>query len=259
MVALADDEALLTQLFQYRFGAGNGVEGHSFGNLFITAMTGVTGSFERALAVSSQVLAIGGRVLPATLENVSLTADVRESVHARAQRVTGESAIPDDMGVIEHVQLHPQGVAAYPQAVQAILGADLIVAGPGSLFTSVLPNLLVPDIAAAIRSSRALRIYVCNVATQKGETDGFSVWEHVQNLNTHTDGIMFPIVLANNRWQGALLPNMEWVTSGSHINGVGEVVAADVVDEKSPWRHDPGKLAAVLLRLLKHGGPAPML
>jgi uncharacterized cofD-like protein len=163
------------------------------------------------------------------------------------------------MGVIEHVHLQPQGVAAYPQAVQAILGADLIVAGPGSLFTSVLPNLLVPDIAAAIRSSRALRIYVCNVATQKGETDGFSVWEHVQNLHTHTDGTMFPIVLANNRLQGALLPDMEWVTSGNHINGVGEVVAADVVDEKSPWRHDPGKLAAALLRLLKHGGPAPML
>ncbi|MDP6793642.1 MAG: YvcK family protein [Anaerolineales bacterium] len=259
MAALADDEALLTQLFQYRFGAGNGVEGHSFGNLFISAMTGVTGSFETALAVSSQVLAIGGRVLPATLENVSLTADVRESIHGRAQRVTGESAIPDDMGVIEHVHLQPQEAAAYPQAVQAILGADLIIAGPGSLFTSVLPNLLVPDIAAAIRSSRALCIYVCNVATQKGETDGFSVWEHVQNLHTHTDGTMFPIVLANNRWQGALLPGMEWVTSGNHINGVGEVVAADVVDEKSPWRHDSGKLAAALLRLLKHGGPAPML
>jgi uncharacterized cofD-like protein len=259
MAALADDEALLTQLFQYRFGTSGGAQGHSFGNLFITAMTEVTGSFERALAVSSHVLAIRGRVLPATLENVTLTADVRESVHTPAQRVTGESAIPEETGVIERVHLQPERVAAYPKAVQAILGADLIVAGPGSLFTSVLPNLLVRDIAAAIRSSRALRIYVCNVATQQGETDRFSVGEHAQNLYAHTDGALFPIVLANNCRRGNLLPGMEWVTGGYNINGVGKVVAADVVDEKSPWRHDAGKLAAVLLRLLKNGQPAPML
>ncbi len=259
MVALAEDEALLTQLFQYRFGAGREVRGHSFGNLFITAMTEVTGSFEQALAVSSQVLAIGGRVLPSTLENVSLIADVRDSVNALAQRVTGESAIPEEMGLIERVHLQPEAAAAYPQAVQAILGADLIVAGPGSLFTSVLPNLLVRDITAAIRSSRALRIYVCNVATQEGETDGFSVGKHMQNLHAHTDGTLFPTVLANDCCQGILLPGMEWVADGGNITSAGEVIAADLVDEKFPWRHDPGKLAEVLLRLLKHSQPTPML
>ncbi|MDP7346536.1 MAG: uridine diphosphate-N-acetylglucosamine-binding protein YvcK, partial [Anaerolineales bacterium] len=259
MAALADDEALLTQLFQYRFGAGGEMQGHSFGNLFITAMTEVTGSFERALAVSSQVLAIGGRVLPSTLDNVSLTADVRESDHEPALRVRGESAIPDKKGVIERVHLHPQQASAYPQAVQAILGADLIVAGPGSLFTSVLPNLLVRDIASAIQSSRALRVYVCNVATQHGETDRFSVGQHIQILDAHTEGSLFPVVLANKHCHGALLPGMDWVTGGENINGTGQVISADVVDEKTPWRHDPEKLATVLLRLLKNGQPAPKL
>ena len=198
MTALADDEALLTQLFKYRFGIGEEVRGHSFGNLFITAMTEITGSFEQALAVSSQVLAIGGRVFPSTLEDVCLTADVRESDLQPAQRVTGESAIPSGRGTIDRVQLHPETSAAYPDAVQAILAADMIVAGPGSLFTSVMPNLLVRDIAAAIRSSRAVRVYVCNVATQDGETDGFSVDEHASRIRVHTDGILFPNVLANN-------------------------------------------------------------
>ncbi len=259
MAALADDEALLTQLFQYRFGAGGEVQGHSFGNLFITAMTEVTGSFERALAVSSQVLAIGGRVLPSTLDNVSLMADVRESDQEPALRVIGESTIPDKKGVIERVHLHPQQASAYPQAVQAILGANLIVAGPGSLFTSVLPNLLVRDIASAIQSSRALCVYVCNVATQQGETDRISVGQHIQILNAHTGCSLFPIVLANNHCDDALLPGMEWVTGGENINGAGQVISADVVDEKSPWRHDPEKLATVLLRLLKNGQPVPKL
>ena len=258
IVALADDEDLLTQLFKYRFGNGKGVNGHSFGNLFITAMTEVTGSFERALAVSGQVLAIGGKVLPATLEDVTLMADIREYAGGTAHRVVGESAIPEEIGIIERIQLNPPDVPAHPQALQAILSAELIVLGPGSLFTSVIPNLLIRDIVTATQNSRALKVYVSNLATQRGETDDFSLSMHGQIINQYADET-FTLVLANNQYRGDLLPDMEWVKVSTGLNTDWDVLACDLVDETCPWRHDSTKLAGALLKVLREHRSIPVL
>ena len=249
IVALADDEALLTQLFKYRFGDGDGVNGHSFGNLFITAMSEVTGSFERALAVSGQVLAIGGKVLPSTLEDVKLIADIRQHVGDSVHRVVGESAIPQQVGVIERIHLHPEDVPAHPQALSAILSAELIVLGPGSLYTSVIPNLLVKDIASAIENSRGLKVYVANLATQIGETEKFSLSQHTQVINEYADE-SFKLVLSNNSYVGKLMPEMEWVRTDADKCPGWEIIAGDLADEISPWRHDSEKLAKALMALL---------
>lgn len=255
LAALADDESLTTRLFQYRFGAAEGLDGHAFGNLFLIAMAGVTGSFERALVESSQVLLTRGRVVPSTLQDVVLMADVAAvPAHAgdggrRLNRVAGESNIPAAKGAIRRVFLQPENPPAYPEAVQAILGADLIVAGPGSLYTSVIPNLLVPDIAQALAASRAKRVYVCNVATQPGETDGYSVQDHVAAVERHAGAGIFPIVLANRQQTGRLLPRLDWVRLDLPLNGGHEWIVADLIDPDAPWRHSIDKLAGTLQRL----------
>jgi len=257
IAALADDEGLITQLFQYRFpspAADSGLDGHSFGNLFITAMAEVTGSFERALLESSRVLAIRGEVLPSTLHNVTLMGDLREeATEAGVRRVAGESTITQAVGTIERVYLEPDDVPAYPRAVRAILEADLVVAGPGSLYTSVLPNLLVREIAQAVAASRALRVYVCNVATQRGETEGYTVGDHVAALERHVGPGLFPVVLANDNFayadrlpKGVEHPRLE-VPAGAPYT----VHTADLVDPAHPWRHDSAKLARALMRLLE--------
>ena len=249
IAALADDEALITQLFQYRFGAGDGLEGHSFGNLFISAMAEVTGSFEKALAESSRVLTIQGRVIPATIHDVTLVGDLRST--ETVYRVAGESAIPAATGSIERVFLQPDDVPAYPEAIQAILAADLIVAGPGSLYTSVIPNLLVRDIAAAVRASRAIKVYVCNVATQPGETDGYGVLDHVKALEQHAGDGLFNIVVANDLQVGELLPGLQWVKLDPPLNGSRRMIVAGVAQPDKPWRHDSTKLANLLIKLIE--------
>lgn len=258
IAALARDEGLMTQLFQYRFGEG-GLEGHSFGNLFITALSSVTGSFEQALVESSRVLNIKGKVLPSTLKDVTLVADLRETEANTTRRVVGESAIPEGVGTIERVFLQPDDAPAYPDAVQAILSADLIILGPGSLFTSILPNLLVRGIAEAIRSSRALKVYVCNVATQHGETENFTVVDHVRAIEHHVGKGLFDIVLANNDIRP--LPqdaNFAYVTLGNR-SGNGSVPTfriheAPLVDERRPWRHQSERLAQAIVKLLEESG-----
>jgi uncharacterized cofD-like protein len=251
IAALANDEALMTQLFQYRFSNGGGLNGHSFGNLFITAMAEVTGSFERAILESGRVLAVQGRVVPSTLQDVTLTADLRTEP-AGVSRVAGESSIAEAGGAIEWVYLEPDDAPAYPEAVHALLEADLIVAGPGSLYTSVLPNLLVPDVARAAAASRALKVYVCNVATQRGETDGYSVGDHVAALEAHVGAGFFPVVLANDNLDvdfdappGVKLVPVDFPPSAGY-----RVITADLIDPAHPWRHDSHKLAQALLRLL---------
>ncbi len=257
IAALADDEALITQLFQYRFGQGNGLDGHSFGNLFISALVAVTGSFERAVLEAGKVLAVKGRILPSTLEDVTLVADLQEPASMDAtsgglKRVQGESEIPRAGQPIERVFLRPEQVRAYPQAVRAILDADLIIAGPGSLFTSVLPNLLVPDIRRAVEVAPALKLYVCNVATQPGETDGFDVGQHVDALQRHAGAGLFPCVLANS--------NVSISQEDSHVEMVFlrypsdceyQVITSDLVDPAAPWRHHAGKLAHRIMALLR--------
>jgi uncharacterized cofD-like protein len=249
IAALADDESLTTQLFQYRFGSGEGLGGHSFGNLFITAMTEVAGSFERALLESSRVLAIRGQVLPSTLQDVTLVGDVAVSGQ-NISRVKGETQITEREGAIQRVYLQPDDAPAFPGAIRALLEADLIVLGPGSLYTSLLPNLLVRDLTHAIAASRARKVYVCNTATQPGETDGYSVRDHVLAIERHTRPGLFPIVLANSRQQGRLLPRLDWVALDPPLNGQRRVITAEVADPERPWRHDSAKVAAALINLL---------
>lgn len=260
IAALADDEALITQLFQYRFPATSqesGLNGHSFGNLFITAMVAVTGSFERAVLESSRVLAIQGQVVPSTLRSVTLLGDLRAEPE-RMSRVAGESEIARAPGTIERVYLEPDDAPAYPEAVRAILEADLVIAGPGSLYTSVLPNLLVRDIARAVAASRALRVYVCNVATQPGETDGYSVGDHVVALERHVGGGLFPVVLTNEdvTRTEVLSPDVETVSLHVPGDATYTLYTAELLDLHRPWRHDSEKLARVLLQLLESYQPS---
>jgi uncharacterized cofD-like protein len=253
LAALSDDETLITQLFQYRFanGIADGLEGHSFGNLFISAMTGITGSFEGAVTASGRVLSVTGRVYPSTLQDVTLVADVILPHTVGEVRIEGESQIPDVSGHVRRVWLEPNTVSAYPKAVQAILAADLIVIGPGSLYTSILPNLLVPDVSAAIRSARGLKIYVCNVATQPGETQGYSVGDHLRALADHVGDGLFDLVLTNNQMDAPLPSNTEWVLTDNDVRTKYALHSADVVDDEYPWRHDSGKLAETLIDILQ--------
>jgi uncharacterized cofD-like protein len=248
IVALADAEPLMTKLFQYRFSEGSGLDGHSFGNLFIVAMSGITGNFEQAIRESSRVLAVRGQILPSTLENLTLCAELVDEA-----LVEGESKISESSKAIKRVYLQPEHPAAYPEAIRALLDADMIVIGPGSLYTSVLPNLLVEDLGRALVASRALKVYVCNVATQRGETDNFQVRDHVRALISHLPENPLHFVLANDRL-GADLP-AHWRVSQVSLEGEAEdiegteVVQADVIDPLNPLRHDPKKLAQALMRL----------
>ncbi|MBN1120853.1 MAG: YvcK family protein [Anaerolineae bacterium] len=254
IAALARNENLMTQLFQYRFGEG-GLEGHSFGNLFITALSSVTGSFEQALIESSRVLAIRGQVLPSTLEDVTLMADLRDEPSSQTRRVEGESAIPEIEGAIERVFLEPENAPAYPDAVKAILAADIVVIGPGSLFTSILPNLLVPGIVEAIRRTRALRVYVCNVATQSGETSGFSVIDHVRAIERQVGPGLFDVVLVNDYYPALDADaNFAYVQLGMSNGNSGSgarIVSSPLVDQQYPWRHDSRLLAQAVINLVE--------
>ncbi len=248
LVAMADVEPLMAKLFQYRFEQGSGLDGHSFGNLFIVAMMGVTGSFEHALRESSRVLAVRGQVLPSTLENVTLCAETED-----AATVEGESQITALGRGIRRIYLQPPHPPAYPEALRAILEADLIVLGPGSLYTSLLPNLLVDGIYRALLASNALRVYVCNVATQRGETDGYGVREHVAALRRHLPRDPFHYVLANSRTDVTIPERYRSqvvtidMSRGAPIDF--HLVLADVVDPENPLRHDSAKLAQALIRL----------
>jgi len=246
IAALADVEPLMTRLFQYRFQEGSGLEGHSFGNLFIVAMSGITGNFERALRESSRVLAVRGQILPSTLANVTLCAQMEDEV-----TIQGESEISHYANRIQNVFLQPEGVQAYPEAIRAILDAELIVLGPGSLFTSVLPNLLVEGIHKAIRASSAVKVYVCNVATQPGETDGFDVADHVAAIERHVgQGLFDYVIVNNNRIEGLSSdPTAGSVSLNGRLPEHLKVVAADVVSEINPLHHDPKKLADALMHV----------
>ena len=183
IAALADDEDLITKLFQYRFKAGEGLEGHSFGNLFLTALCAITGNMVRAVKESSNVLNIRGVVLPATLDDMKLAAKFEDG-----RIIKGESNIPEAHGKIQRLFTEPEVCRALPEVIAAIHEADLIILGPGSLYTSVIPNLLVSGIAEAIDESHARKIYVCNIMTQPGETDNYSVASHVNALISHAGG-----------------------------------------------------------------------
>jgi uncharacterized cofD-like protein len=197
------------------------------------------------------VLAVHGRVLPSTLHDVRLVADVMLPNLISEVRIEGESHIPEAAGKVRHVWLEPNNPPAFPQVIREILAADLIIIGPGSLFTSILPNLLVPDIAEAIKASRALKIYICNVATQPGETDGFSCGDHLSAIEAHVGDSVFDIVVVNDKRNIELEQSLEWVTVDENIEERYAVYRADLVDENYPWRHDSQKLSEVLIDLLQ--------
>jgi uncharacterized cofD-like protein len=246
IAALADAEPLMTRLFQYRFSEGSGLEGHSFGNLFIVAMSGVTGNFEEAVRETSRVLAVRGNILPSTLANVTLSAHTEDE-----ETIHGESNITDSPSRIREVYLQPANVEANPDAVRAILNADMIVVGPGSLFTSVMPNLLVDGIRQAIQASPALKVYVCNVATQRGETDSFAVSDHFAALRQHMGDRLFHYVLANSNTRGRLpetARSQAVLVDKTALDGA-RVITADVVSEDNRYHHDPKKLADTLVHL----------
>jgi uncharacterized cofD-like protein len=249
LAALSNDEALLAQLFQYRFSGEPGLNGHSFGNLFISALSDITGSFEEAVAESGRVLSVHGRVLPSTLHNVRLVADVRLPHVVNEVRVEGESRIPEVAGHVRRVWLEPNDAPAFPPVLRAILNADMIVIGPGSLFTSLLPNLLVRDVMAAVQSSRALKVYVCNIATQPGETQAFTCYDHVRALEEHVGEDLFDILLCNDNYDANLEVSSQWVIADEKSRSDVRLYTADLVDYEHPWRHDSSKVAQVLMDL----------
>jgi uncharacterized cofD-like protein len=250
IVALAEVEPLMSRLFQYRFGQGSALGGHSFGNLFVLAMTGVTGNFEQALRDTSRVLAVKGVILPSTLQDVEICAQFVDG-----SEVCGESQIPEMAKPIARVRLKPEHPAAQPEAVRAILEADLIVLGPGSLYTSVVPNLLVEGIAKALIQSDALKVYVCNVATQPGETDGYDVAAHVGALVRHMPGQVNPldVVIAPDHADDAVAsdPEVTLVKAPRLVDASlrPRVFREDVVRDDNVLRHDSDKLAAALMRI----------
>lgn len=254
LAALSQDEALMTQVLQYRFGGANPnggeLQGHAFGNLLLAALTGITGSFDEALLAAGRVLALRGQVLPSTLEQVTLVAEV-ETDDGSLQLVRGESAIPKAGGRIRRLAIDPAGARAYPPALQAIFQAQLIVMGPGSLYTSILPNLLVPDLAEALRRARAPKVYICNLATQPGETEGYSVADHVRVITDHIPDCLNMVIANDNltipmdRGGGrTVFVRPEWDPT-SPIR----LITANLVDEQRPWRHNSQQLAQIVVRV----------
>jgi len=245
IVALADAEPLMKRLFQHRFAAGSGLEGHSFGNLFLVAMSEVTGSFMGAVNESSRVLNVRGRLLPSTLESVTLVGRMVDGSEIR-----GESAIPRAHGQIARLVLSPERPAVYMPAVEAIRQAQLIVLGPGSLYTSILPNLLVKEISDAIATSGAPVVYVCNIATQAGETDSYTVADHLRALLKHCPDLPIRYVLANNNMT-PLQPEFpaKLVTRGDFdFDGI-RLVEHDLMNPEFRIHHDSSRLAAALMSL----------
>lgn len=249
IAALAESEPLMSRLFQYRFKEGTGLEGHSFGNLFLVAMTEVSGNFEAAILEASRVLNVRGSILPSTLENVTLSARTLED-----EVVHGEHNITERGSAIHELFLNPANAEAHPDAVHAILDADIVVIGPGSLYTSVMPNLLVPGIRKALETTTAIKVFVCNVATQQGETDGFGVSEHIRAMETNVGPGLINLVVANDNivtdlpeaWHSA--PVAVGDAELNSLHGI-RLVEADVVAEENRYRHDPAKLAATIMRL----------
>ena len=244
LIALADAEPLMKQLFDHRFKEGS-LDGHSFGNLFIMAMADVTGNFEKALRESGKILAVKGTIIPSTLQDVTLVASIN------GHTVEGESKIPKQNAPISQVFLKPDGALLNPEALQAIMNAELVVIGPGSLYTSILPNLLVEGMVEAIKASPALKVYICNLASQEGETEGYDVDDYLRVLHEHIGANIFDFVLVNSNnthmptgGQSQVIFRPEDSTMHPEVRFIG----ADVVNIRIPSHHDPDKLARSIMR-----------
>lgn len=256
MTALSEDEDLLSRLFQYRFSGGRGLKGHSFGNLFLTAMHQITGDFAQAVKLSSEILAIRGRIFPATSANVTLEARLSDGTIVR-----GESKISKSRRPIELIRLRPEDCEPLPETLDAIAQADLITFGPGSLYTSIIPNILVNGIPEAIERSQALKVFFVNLMWQPGETPHFTASQHVEALHAHARRKLANCVVLNI---SPIPPDLARRYARAHVKPVEndfekldqlglKVVTADLVGEAAPGRlrvrHNPEALAEVIVDL----------
>jgi len=214
IVALSEDEALLSRLFQHRFKKGSGLEGHSFGNLFLAALTSITGDFAEAVRLSSEILLTRGHIYPATTSNVELEAEFEDG-----SRVRGETRITASKGRIRELFLIPPDVRPLPQTLEAIAEADLITIGPGSLFTSLIPNLLVHGFAQAVAQSNAVKVFVCNLMTQANESLGLTAADHIRALNRHAHTQLFDYALINQK------PASQEMKAKYALEGASQIVA----------------------------------
>ena len=261
LVALADTEPLMEKLFQYRFKGESELAGHSFGNLFIAAMNEVTGDMEQALRESSKVLAVKGQVLPASKDHVRLDAIMEDGTV-----VEGESQIPEVHKKIHRVRLFPEQVQPVQSALDALTNADAIILGPGSLYTSIMPNLLVDGVAEAIRKSKAIKIYICNVMSQPGETDGYTASMHAKAIIDHGGKGIIDYMLVND---SPISPEMQdyYAAKGAYPVEVDEeaiyalgvgFVKADIINAKELIRHDPDKLSKAVMNMVYHLQPSAL-
>lgn len=253
LVALADAEPLMRQLFQFRFDEGSDLKGHNFGNLFLTVMSKVTGDFEKAVKESSKILAIRGSVVPSTLEKVRLVAQ-----HMDGTQTLGETKIPLASSPIKRVSLVPEWPKPCPDAIESISQADSIIIGPGSLYTSIMPNLLVDGIPDAIKRSKALKIYICNVMTQSGETDNYTASEHIKAIINHSTAGVIDCCIVNI---GSVPENIlaryreekasPVIVDSQHIRDLGcAVIEDDVISAENYVRHNSDKLSRILIDLI---------
>ncbi|MBP1157707.1 MULTISPECIES: gluconeogenesis factor YvcK family protein [unclassified Paenibacillus] len=254
LTALADVEPLLGQLLEYRFDKGNGLAGHSLGNLMLAAMRDITGDFVTGVRELSRVLAVRGRVLPASDQSIVLKAEMEDGTF-----VEGESKIPLAGGVIRRVSIEPADVRALPEALEALRQADAILVGPGSLYTSILPNLLVPEIAETILSSNALKIFICNVMTQPGETDDYKVSDHLKAVRDHVGHDLFDYVIVNNEEIPVKIQN-RYAEQGAKVVQLDldevmkqgyKVIADRLVLFRTYLRHDAEKLSQHIYQLVE--------
>lgn len=261
LAAMADDEDLVTQLFEYRFNKGRGISGHSLGNLFLLALTDITGSFDSAVEASSKILAINGRVLPSTFDHVHVVAEL-----GNGQMALGEKDIPvlGHRHGIRRVHLLPPEATANVQAVEAIREADLIVVGPGSLQTSIVPNFLIAEIRSAFEQSKARKIYICNASTERGETEGYSAEDHVNTLREYVNGTRFDGVIVNcrsvmvSKKEGRLGAVRNITTDLDILSGM-PVYSLDVIDETRPLYHDSTKLGKAIAEIATNKFDIPLI
>lgn len=252
IVALADEEQLYHKLFTYRFPHGRGLKGHNLGNLLLVALEDITGSFKKAIHEISRILNIKGQVLPSTYEDVIVSAKLENS-----RVVWGESAISigGHRFRIKKIRIHPESAQANPDAVRAIEKADVILIGPGSLYTSIIPNFLLSDIKRAVAASRAEKIFICNVSTERGETEGYSIKDHLKVLIEHTDPQIFDICLVNSKIKlkssGKRLGEVQNITTNDKKIERYKIISEDLIDEKNPLYHDSEKLVKKIMQLLE--------
>jgi uncharacterized cofD-like protein len=253
MIALSEDSNLLSRLFRYRFRGSGELGGHSFGNLFLAALAEVTGDFVEAVRLSSEVLASKGHIYPATISDVHLVAELEDG-----RIVRGETQISASCSPIRRLRLEPDQCLPLPEALAAIRAADVITVGPGSLYTSILPNLLVARVAAAIGEANATKIFICNLMTQPGETDGYTARQHLDIVKQYAPEIHFEFVIVNDRTiskeqaeryaaEGAVQIGIDEDLAAAGIDGEAEIVRAELLDEGEKVRHNSERLARVVV------------